>query len=97
MDSISGGKIYDGFGDGDYHNGLIAMNAIFNKQLTDAQVELCAISWRNLLSQSPVGAWLLLPHLTTSPIVDWTGGGANETARVGTSISTDGPIGYLAG
>ena len=69
-------------------NADLAWVAVWTSALTDVQVEQAAFSWTNLLSLAPQAAWLLDQATTGQKVVDWSGGGANESAIVSTSVST---------
>ena len=65
----------------------LAWVAVRDVALTDAQIEQAALSWANLLSLLPDAAWVLDQAAVTEKVIDWTGGGANESGRTGTSVS----------
>ncbi len=72
-------------------NGLIAVAGEWTVALTDLQCEELANEggWAGNTGGSPVGLW----RFTTAPIVDLVGT-ATESARTGTVISTDDPVGF---
>lgn len=70
---------------GDFFTGDIAAVALFNRVLADQEIESLAGSWETWLSYQPVGAWLLDSD-TAVNLIDWTGGGANQSAVTGTSV-----------
>jgi hypothetical protein len=80
------GSIFNGF---DSFDGDIALAGIFPSVLTDAQVETLPFSLMAWLSLSPAGLWLLDQSDTAQNVIDMTGGGANQTAITGTSVSTN--------
>jgi hypothetical protein len=80
---LGGDSAFDGFFGGD-----LTLAALFNRVLTDAEVENLPFSLAAILAMAPVGLWLLDQSLTTQKVLDWTGGGANENALTGTSIAS---------
>jgi hypothetical protein len=89
----AGGTIRFGEWQGvDDFNGRLARAAEWNVALTDAQVEELygdIARWLGNSGGAPVGAW----NFTSSPLTDLTGGGADETARAGTTLVSDEPAG----
>jgi hypothetical protein len=73
---------------GNNWDGDILMGAVWNVQLTDLQFEQLAYD-RNawFASAAPVAYWELYQDATTQSVTDATGGGANQSAISGTSIS----------
>lgn len=88
--SAAGGQIYLSYACGSD----IECTALWNYVLTDAQVETLATSWQHWVSLAPVGGWLFDQSLTTQNVVDWTGGGANQSSLVGTAVSTSSVPGW---
>jgi hypothetical protein len=72
----------------DGFTGDLAAAAIFNATLTDDQVSSLPFSSAAWLSLAPVGMWVLDQSNVTQTVIDWTGGGTNETARSGSAVST---------
>ncbi|MEV6297849.1 DUF4082 domain-containing protein [Actinoplanes sp. NPDC051861] len=76
------------------YDGQIAAGAVWNRELTDAQLEnlpYTLTAWRSL---SPLNLWLLDQASTGQAIVDQMGV-ANQSSLTGTSIGTSSvPIGY---
>jgi hypothetical protein len=94
------------FGKDEYFNrsnGLIALAGIWNVALTDAQVDelwanLKTTDWRDNSGGTPLAYWEFNQDSVTTAVVDLSGGGANETARTGTSVVTgDDPPGWTFG
>lgn len=84
----------DGF---DYYEGDIAAVVVFPTVLTDAQVESLPYSLMTWHSMNPAAGWLLDQSNVTQKIVDFPGGGANEVAITGTSVSTSSVPGFTYG
>jgi hypothetical protein len=68
-------------------NGDIAAVADFGYAMTDDQVESLSISLTSWLARGPLGMWVLDQQATSQKVIDWTGGGANETALAGTAVA----------
>lgn len=66
-------------------NGRIAFVAVYDRVLTDAEVQSIA-GVQDALDLSPVGAWTFDQDSTATDVIDLTGNGANQTARTGTSV-----------
>lgn len=65
----------------------IEIAAVWNRALSDAEIENLAFTMQAWQTTNPVAGWLLNQGTTTTQILDWTGGGANITggaANVGT-------------
>lgn len=86
--SISGGNIILGNVAGDQLAGDIAAVAMYGRTFTDQEIESLAGSWEVWLSYGPMGAWLLDQAATAQTVLDWSGGGANQSAISGTTIQT---------
>lgn len=85
--SGAGGIITIGEADGDFGDLEIAFVALFNRQLTSAEHEAIAYGGlMALLALAPVGLWLLDQAATAQGVIDLTGGGANQTGLVGTTV-----------
>lgn len=74
---------FDGFFDGD-----IAVVGAWDVQLTDAQIEALAFTLQPWFQVNPRGLWLLDQSATGQKVVDFSGGGANESAISGTTVAT---------
>lgn len=76
--------------DGAHWHGLIAVAAMWERELSDAELEdgftTSAASW---LAASPDGMWLLNQAATSTVVEDVTEGGADQTAITGTTVVTD--------
>lgn len=66
----------------------IQIAGFWARVLSDAEVEQLALTLQGWLAAAPTAAWLFDQSLTTQKLVDWTGGGANESSIVGTSVPT---------
>ncbi|HYH49238.1 MAG TPA: heparin lyase I family protein [Acidimicrobiia bacterium] len=72
--SVSGGKIrLGGLGKEEY-----AAAALYSRVLSDSEVEDLTTSFEEWLELEPTGMWLLNQPDVTKPVLDETGGGANE-------------------
>jgi hypothetical protein len=75
-----------------HFDGRMALAAAWKRELSDAQVESLGGGFRAWLSQKPDGLWPLNQGAVGTGVVDWTGGGANQSAISGTTISADHPV-----
>jgi hypothetical protein len=85
--SAPGGNVKFGDVGGDALNGDIAAAALYDRALSDQEIESLAGSWELWLACGPVGAWLFDQAATGQTLVDWVGG-ANQSAITGTSVTT---------
>lgn len=74
---------------GDQFDGDIAIMGVWNRVLTDAEIEQLAFSLQGWYASAPDALWLLDQSAVDQKILDLTGNGANETAITGTSVSTN--------
>lgn len=76
--------------------GDVAAVGIFSRVFaSEAELPRYAFSLDSWLSLGSGAMWVLDQASTTVPVLDWTGGGANQTAISGTSVATtSAPIGY---
>jgi hypothetical protein len=78
-----------------FFDGDLAAVAAFSRELSDSQLASLAFSLDAWLSAGPAGMWVLDQASTGMPVLDWTGGGANQSTITGTSVATASPpIGY---
>ena len=84
-----GGSIKIGRNDefGEYANADVAVVGVWDSFLTDAQVELLAQSIRNWSTLTPTGLWIFNQPDVTTTVKDYTGNGADQTARTGTTAN----------
>lgn len=68
--------------------GDIAIGAGWSVALADAQIRQLPFSLQSWYSSAPTFGHLLDQHLTTQNVVDFTGGGANQTGLSNTSVAT---------
>ena len=69
-------------------NGRIAFVAVYDRVLSDAEVQgIAGVS--DAMALTPVGAWLLDQASTATAVTDLTGNGADQTALSGTSVVSD--------
>lgn len=73
----------------EWYGGDIAVAGIFPAALSDSQIESLAFSLQAWYSMKPLAMWVLDQSVVTQKVVDQAGGGANETARTGTTVSTN--------
>jgi hypothetical protein len=85
--SIPGGNVIFGNVAGDQLAGDVAAVALYGRTFTDQELE-SFLSWEVWLSYGPMGAWLLDQAVTAQSLLDWTGGGANQSAISGTTVQT---------
>lgn len=69
--------------------GVLAAAAVFaNRVLTTAELERLPYSLASWLALAPSAMWVLDQQATSQPVLDWMGGGANESATANTVVST---------
>lgn len=91
--SVKIGAYYDGLGS--FFNGEMAAAAVFNRALTQAEIEALAHSLMAWRDAAPSALWILDQDQTSQPVYDLSGGGANQSAIVGTSAaSSSSPVAY---
>ena len=71
-----------------YWNGDIELVGTWNVALTDAQIESLPFSLTAWYQEAPKGLWPLYQQATGQPVLDVSGGGANQSSIVGTTVST---------
>ncbi len=74
---------------GQYYDGDIAIMAVWNVVLTDAEVEALAFDMKAWFQAPPKALWVFDQATTSMLLRDMTGGGANETSKSGTSVSAN--------
>lgn len=77
--------------------GKIAASALYNKVLTDLQIEALTTSFDDWLGQSPVWAVKLNQSSIATSVLDQSGGGGNQAAISGTTVSVSEPAGWSYG
>lgn len=78
-----------------YYTGHMAVAGVWDAALSDPQVETLESSLRAWLDTGAVAVWPLDQDSTSIPVIDITGGGADQTATSGTSVVTgDDPPGF---
>ena len=65
-----------------------AVYGVWDTPLTDAQIENLPFSLAAWFQVQPKGLWVLDQQATGQKVVDLSGGGANESALTGTTVST---------
>jgi hypothetical protein len=79
----------------EFFNGDIAVVAAWSRALADVDIEQLAHSLQAWYAAAPLAGSVLDQQAVGTPINDWTGGGANQSAITGTTVSTNSaPIGY---
>lgn len=73
----------------DFLNGDMAIAAVWNRALADAEIELLPFSLTAWYASAPVALWVLDQAATTMTMNDLTGGGSNQSAITGTTVSTN--------
>ncbi len=77
----------------EFFNGDILIAASWNIVLTDAQIEILPFSLSAWFAPAvPRALWLLDQTSTAQNVSDLTGGGANQNAIVGTTVTTNHPV-----
>jgi hypothetical protein len=72
-----------------FFDGSIAAVAVFGSALSDDQISSLPHSLAPWASLGPVAMWVLDQQAANYAIVDWTGGGANQTAITGTTVGSN--------
>lgn len=88
------------WGTSEQFEGLYAASAMYDKVLTQAEIEELATapSLEAWLSKGPVGMWMFNQSSTAEPVQDITGKGANQTELLGTTVeNVEPPIPYKSG
>jgi hypothetical protein len=76
-------------------DGPMAAAAVWKSTvLNQTQTQSMPLSMSAIMATSPSAAWRLNQASTSDPVLDVTGGGADQTAVNGTTISTDEPPGW---
>jgi hypothetical protein len=79
----------------EFLSGDIAAAAIWQRQLSATEVALLPHALSAWISRRPSAMWLFDQASSLTPVLDITGGGANQTAITGTSVaSSPAPIAY---
>lgn len=72
----------------DWFGGDIAVGAVWNRVLSDTEAATLPYTLAAWLSLAPSALWVLDQDKTTQKVGDMAGGGANESALTGTSVSS---------
>jgi hypothetical protein len=75
--------------DTDFFGGDIAAAGMWGRVLSDAEVELLTFTLIGWHAAVPTALWHLDQSATTQGVSDLTGGGANQSALTGTTVSTN--------
>lgn len=78
--------------DVDDYDGDMAAAAIFDRNLSDVEVEQMAHSLLSWVMLAPVGMWVLDQQAVGTAVNDWTGNGANQSAITGTALAASSPL-----
>lgn len=73
----------------DFNGDIAAAGYWSGRNLADAEVELLAVSLQGWFATAPDALWLFDQQSTTQNVVDLMGGGANQSALTGTTVSTN--------
>lgn len=77
-----------------FNSGDQAAEAVWTSHLSSSAIEAaCTLAAADLAAGNPAAGWLFPEATSGSPIVDFTGGGADETSRAFIATSAD-PSGY---
>lgn len=94
------GKSYSA---GDFLNADVAAMAVVGADWSDAAIEAGNLTtglsaWETLVASSPAVMWGFNQTAVTDPVLDLTGGGADQTGRSGTTVASDPPgFSYILG
>jgi hypothetical protein len=72
----------------DWYQGDQHVNGFWNRALSEAELRLLPFNLMAWYATNPAALWLLNQPVTTIPIRDLTGGGADETALTNTAVAT---------
>jgi hypothetical protein len=87
--SVSGGTVRFGeWQDVDDFEGDLLVAGIWNRQLSDAEVDLLPFALNAWVSAAPSGLWLFEQSAVSQNVVDLTGGGANQSGTGGAITQT---------
>lgn len=81
----------------DMLTGKIAAMALYNKVLTDLEIEALTTSFDDWLGKSPIWAVKLNQAATTTAVFDQSGGNGNQASISGTTVSASEPAGWSYG
>jgi hypothetical protein len=88
--SVSGGTVRFGeWQDVDDFAGDIAIAGVWDRVLTDAEIENLAFTKEAWHAAAPAGLWLFDQQAVAQSVSDLTGGGANQSTITGTALSTN--------
>lgn len=73
----------------EFWNGDIALVGAWNSSLSDGQIEGLTTDLNSWWVVQPKGLWRFWQQDVTDAVGDLAGGGANQSARVGTAVSSD--------
>lgn len=79
---------------GDDFNGNIAVAGIWDRVLTDTEVDALTTGLQAWVDSTPVGLWAFNQDSVATAVEDITGNGANQSAITGTSVDADVPAGF---
>lgn len=84
----AGGTFRTAWQTGDLFQGDIAAIGIWPSALSDSQVEALAYSLAHWHAVAPQAMWVFDQSATMQSVLDWTGGGANQSSLTGTAVAT---------
>lgn len=73
---------------GDFFDGEIAVVGVWDRALSDAEVQALPFSLQWWYASAPDALWVLDQEATTTNVLDATGKGANQSSLTGTTVST---------
>jgi len=76
-----------GYGGGDIYSGHMLIAAMWNRVLSDSELEGMTGSLVQWVQTYPKGLWVLNQASISTPVEDTTGNGANQVSLTGTTIS----------
>jgi hypothetical protein len=82
------------FTSGQSLHGRLAVVGVWQTVLSDGQIEGLISSLADWSDLSPTALWAFNQASTSDPVLDLTGGGADQTAITGTTVSADEPAGF---
>lgn len=89
-----GGSVVLGRWETDFLQGELVAAAVWDRALTDGELEDLVSSLPAWEDAAPLALWSLGQASVDDPVLDLAGGGADQTAIVGTSVSADEPPGW---
>jgi len=76
----------------DFYQGDLVAAGMWNRDLTDTEVEQLAMSLTGWHAVTPAALWVFDQQATGQTVPDLTGGGANQNAITGTTVASTSPV-----